>query len=235
MSALMAACKGAKDHELGAGDVVWSRAIPRVDMAIVLEPECSLASALQMVPLALVATGDCLGALAPPQVSVLFRWPSEILVNGGLVGHIDARWPEGTSGLEIPDWLIIGFVANLMYDAGALEPGMTPEQTVLAEEGCRELTRSDLVASYSRHFLTWLNIWNDDGFRPVHDAWLLRAAGREEPLELTTPAGQVTGTVLGLDEEGNLLLQPDVGNAICFNLMEAISGRNDRADKGGAE
>ena len=41
--AFEAACKRAATGELGAGDVVWSRNVDKVDMAVVLEPETALA------------------------------------------------------------------------------------------------------------------------------------------------------------------------------------------------
>jgi hypothetical protein len=54
----------------------------------------------------------------------------------------------------------------------------------------------------SRHFLTWLRRWEEDGFRPVHDAWRARA----EPAMTVGTAGFV-----GLDEDGRALLKGPAG------------------------
>jgi len=231
-NAMAAAVRGIGAGQFGAGDVVWSRAVPKGELAIVLEPECPLSQALQMVPLALVASGDCLGALAPPQVAVTFGWPGDILVNGAQAGQVSAAWPAAAARDDVPDWLVVGFQVALMHDAHDMEPGMMPEVTVLAEEGCEELTRGRLIGSYSRHFLTWLNIWQDDGFRPVHDAWMVRAEGREEDKTYHLGGREIRGRTLGLDEEGNLLLKPGDGPARSLGLGNALKEAQNRKRNG---
>ena len=52
------ACARAAGGELGAGDVVWSRDTALIDLAVILEPDVPLETAVQMLPLAMVALGD---------------------------------------------------------------------------------------------------------------------------------------------------------------------------------
>ncbi len=222
---LDAAIARARNGEVGAGDVLWSPDGQRAALAIVLEPECPLRQALQMAALAQVAAGDCLGALTPPQVGVTFRWPRGILVNRGRVGGIDLAWPKDCALDAVPDWLVVAISIALKYDADAPEPGFTPHRTVMAEEGCPELGSAELIESYVRHFLTWLNEWQDEGFRPVSEAWSWRAEGREEDEAVTIAlAGRERrGRILGLDEEGNVLLKPEGGPAYSLSLLAALS------------
>lgn len=201
------ACERAASGELGAGDVLWSSSPSKVDMAIVLEPEVPLATAVQMLPLAMVAIGDCLGALTPPQVGVSFTWPNHIRVNGGLAGAVKAA-ASGKPELDsTPDWMVIGLELRHRREAHEPEPGEVPEQTWLSEEGCEELSPTDIIESYSRHFLTWLNDWNDDGFRSAHASWLFRAEERDQDISVTVGGKTFKGQMLGLDDNGNLLVK----------------------------
>src|SRR5215467_3075405 len=81
-TAFAEACRRARANELGAGALLWSRSLERAQLAIVLEPEVALERGLEMAPLLMVAAGDCLGSLCPPQVGVQYRWPRSILING---------------------------------------------------------------------------------------------------------------------------------------------------------
>lgn len=223
------ACADASAGRLGAGDVVWSRNTFYADLAIVLEPDVSLETALQMIPLATVACGDCLGALTPPQVAVTFEWPATIRVNGGRLGRIRAAaGNEEVDPGAIPDWLVIATKLRIRHDEKSAEPGHNPDITALSEEGCPKLTRTELIESYSRHFLTWLNNWQDDGFRAVHNAWLFRAQNVNEDITVMLGKRRIEGTFLGLDDCGNLLLKSG-GETSSVHLSETLE-RPDRTE-----
>ncbi|GBF26772.1 bifunctional ligase/repressor BirA [bacterium MnTg02] len=223
ISPFKTACDRAREGKLGAGDVVWSRNTSYVDLAIILEPEVPLATALQMIPLAMVACGDCLGAVTPAQVGVTFHWPMSIRVNGGRLGGFRAA--VGNNGIkpdDIPDWLVIALSLRLRHDVREPEPGHNPDITALEEEGCPKLTRSELIESYTRHFMTWLNNWQDDGFRPVHAAWLFRTDELNEEISVSIGDETFRGIFVGLDETGNLLLKSDDGQTKSLFLIETL-------------
>lgn len=206
-SAFETACARASAGELGAGDVVWSRHASRLDMAIILEPDVPLETAVQMLPLSMVAIGDCLGALTPPQVGLSFTWPGTIRVNGALAGAIKVAAAGKRDANSVPSWMVIGlWLRHLRVDSDP-EPGDVPEQTWLSEEGCEELTRTEIIESYSRHFLTWLNTWNEDGFKSVHASWLYRAHENDTDITFELGGTSFTGAMLGLDDNGNLLFK----------------------------
>lgn len=220
-AAFATACERAARGELGAGDVVWSRNKARVEAAIILEPEVGLETAAQMLPLAMVALGDCLGSLCPPQVGVTFIWPNTVCLNGAPAGELRAAAaPAGDDG--VPPWMVVGLDLRHRREAGDPEPGETPDTTWLSEEGGGELTRTEIIESYCRHFLTWMNIWSDDGFRPVHDSWLYRAEQADGEVELTHAGETVSGAFLGLDESGNLLVKQGNGGTRALLLAEVF-------------
>lgn len=221
------ACARAAAGEAGAGDVLWSRNEARIEIAIVLEPEVGMETAAQMLPLCLVAIGDCLGALTPPQVGVTFTWPNIVCMNGAPAGLFHAAAAPTQGEGDVPDWMVLALDLHHKREEEDAEPGETPNRTWLSEEGGGELTHAEIIESYSRHFLTWLNMWNDDGFKPVHDSWMFRAQNKEEEITLTHRGRAHEGTFIGLDESGNLLLKETNAKvaalylAACFERPEA--------------
>ena len=212
---------GAWDGRLGAGDVVWCRDDGAIDWAFVLEPDVTLARAVQMGPLVMVAIGDCLGALTPPQVGVTFRWPGEIYLNAGQIG--DVKISASTRDPDVvPDWLVVGARLALRNDDRQGEPGDAPELTAIAEEGGESLTSVQVLESVTRHFMTWLNIWNEEGFRKVHEAWTFRAAEEDEPYELRLHGETIRGTFAGLDEDGGLLYRNEDGQIAGASLLSNV-------------
>lgn len=208
-SPLRQAAERAAGGQAGAGDVFWS---PRSDVAsaaIVLEPEVPLETALQMVPVLMVAIGDALGAIGPPKLALTFRWPGTVLANGGETGRVFARFPADAEADAVPDWLVVAFHLQLGWnlDAGD-EPGHQPGRTVLYEEGCGDLDRTQLIEAVSRHFLSWIDGWEQDGFAAAHQAWTAKAHEGDETVYLPQ-LGCAAGTRMGLDEAGGLLVKTD--------------------------
>ena len=202
------------------GTLLWSMRPDALDAAVVLLPESGLERALPVVYAALVGLGDSLGALLPPQVAVTFGWPDRIEVNGGVVGGVRVAASSGESSpaaaaggdegggaraAAVP-WLVVGVTVALMADPAAPEPGHDPGRTTIHDEGGGEITALDLLESFSRHFLHWVDRWQEDGFRPLRDAYLSRATGFGRPLVLTLDGERYEGAFMGLTDTGGLLL-----------------------------
>ncbi len=206
---MLVAARLAHRAKNGAGDVIWSRSKARTELAIIVEPEVTLARAQQMAPLSMLAMGDALGVLCPPQVSVLFRWPGDIVINGAKAGEVKLAAPRCPPE-EVPRWLVIGMSLQLMHDNHTSEPGEDLERTCLLEEGVgAEVSPSDIIQMIASYWMAGLNAWSDSGAAAYHQRWLFRAAGREEETPFETAAGtRHVGKVLGLDEHAGLVLAP---------------------------
>jgi BirA family transcriptional regulator, biotin operon repressor / biotin---[acetyl-CoA-carboxylase] ligase len=204
---LTEACRGASAGTYGAGDIVWGRATERMALALVLEPDVPLATAYQMSALAHVAVAETLGHLCPPQIPVMSRWPDTVLVNSGACGTVTLAAPS-TDATAIPAWLVVGIELTIAPNT-RVEPGERPHETSLDEEGS-SVTRTDLIEALSTRLLAWLHTWQTDGFRPIHDQWLFRTQGREADIVIEG----VQGRVLGLDDNGNLVLKPSDGGPV---------------------
>ncbi|MFW6077628.1 MAG: biotin/lipoate--protein ligase family protein [Hyphomicrobiales bacterium] len=210
-SAFGTASRAAADQAAGAGDLFWSQAVDRLDLAVVLEPEVDERRALQVHFVLMVACGDAVGAIGPPELALQHRWPSVILANGAQVGQARLGLPAAGDAATVPAWMVAGVEMAMLGAPDRPEPGLAPERTTLWDEGCADMDPVSLVESISRHFLAWLNIWHDDGFGPVHEAWLARCEERGGALALDHAGQRHQGRFLGLDEHGNLLLQAGQG------------------------
>ncbi len=212
-----AACEAAAEGE-DAGAVFWSdeRAVIRV--AIVLAPDTARAQALAMHLAAAVALNDSLGALAPAETGLRHLWPDGVEINGALAGVVRTRLADcGTD--EVPGWMVTGVVLSRSFPADT-PPGALPDYTALSEEGCADLTPTRLIESWSRHFLTWVHRWEEDGPRPLFDAWLYRAAGRDADVDFLIEGKTVRGRLMGLCEGGEASLRIDDG-AVATRSLEA--------------
>ena len=179
------------------GTVVYNIQADRLRVAIVFAPEVVLRDAMAMVPLCAVGFQNALGALAPPEVAVHLGWDGLICVNGAKCGMFRVAASDADPEAE-PDWLIVGWDLALLQTSQA--PGENPDVTALYDEGCADVSATQLVESWSRHIMTWLNRWQEDGNAPVHSEWLGLLRGVGEPIE-----GQ--GVFLGTDERFGMLIR----------------------------
>lgn len=181
------------------GTVVHNVQIDRLRAAIVFAPEVPLEDAMAMLPVCAVGFQNALGALAPPEVAVHLTWDGGILVNGARCGRFRVA-ASGRDPAEVPDWLIVGLEVA-MLQAGS-DPGLTPDTTALYDEGCAGVAPLQLLESWSRHTLVWINRWSEGGNAPVHGEWIGLLHGVAAAVERDGMAG----TFLGTDDRFGMLI-----------------------------
>ncbi len=199
------AAKGA----LGAGDLAWSVDVDNLRLALVLEPDVPRERCPEIVFAAMVAVGDAIGALSPPEVAVMYQWPSVILANEAKVGYVDLVVSE-TGQADVPDWMVLSLHLYLRPTRGGREPGNDLSRTTLWDEGCGQLSCARLLESVSRHLVNLIHRWSEDGLKPIHDQWWERLFPKAQ-LADGALAGDDDGSLLGLDESGNALIKSAAG------------------------
>ncbi len=203
-----------------AGTLIWSARQDVFECAVVLAPENSLEDSLPILLAARLGLGEALGALIPPVIAVSFGWPELIVINGGIVGKIRLIIAETRNPTAVPDWLVIGF--RLANAGHWRESGRDGRQvTTLAEEGCG-IDLLDLLESFSRHFLAWINRWQGDGVQPVQQAWMSRTLEVGKSVKIDVAGRQREGTFKGLNEHCGLELV-DHGRHYVIPLDTAIA------------
>ena len=201
-------------EEVEPGTVFYGLDDARFRTAIVLAPEEPLSHAVRATFAVTLGLNDALGALAPPEVAVHLVWPDRIKVNGGLCGRLRVASDTIDPGVE-PNWMVIGLTVPVLgQDAN---PGDTPDQTGLHDEGCGDVTSLALIEAWGRHMMNWLHIYMTDGFHPLHREWCAKGDGMGG--QITHP---LSGTFVGLDENGGLILKDDARTRILplTNMVE---------------
>jgi BirA family transcriptional regulator, biotin operon repressor / biotin---[acetyl-CoA-carboxylase] ligase len=189
-----------------AGTVLWSIGQDVCDAAVVLAPEQPREQSMPIVLVAMLGTADALGSLLPPAVPVTFGWPDRIEVNGGVVGGVRCASAPTEAPDVVPEWLVIGFRIAMRGPRSNPEAPGDRARTSLAEEGCGEVSTIDLLEQFGRHFLGWINRWQEEGMRPVQQAWLRRATGLGKEVEVRVGQQVRTGIFEGLSETGAMRL-----------------------------
>ena len=176
-----------------------------LDCAVILHPEVPLGQAKLALYVGALGFGAALGAVAPPMLDVTYHWPNRIDAITGSVAEIDLILPEQARPESAPDWLAVRVTAVI----GPLPvDGMRQDfpRTSLRDDGCVDLTVAELLEAFTRHFLTWINRWQDDGFEPVRAMWLCQAPDHGKTIEIEVDGKQVSGVFQGIDDDGALLL-----------------------------
>jgi biotin-(acetyl-CoA carboxylase) ligase len=224
-NAFATACRRAAAHELGAADIVWARSTERAELALILEPDVPRRQCLQIKPLFFNAVADSLGALMPPKTAVHLRWPDSILLNGAIAGELQfALAPSGPD--EVPDWLVVGAGIQVMSPHIDWEPGDAVHLTSVRDEGGVELDRTQILRSLSAHMLSWLQVWQDDGFRAASDHFIARVEGYEDEANFTIAGETQRARVLGISDDMQLLVRIADGKTLALDdrVSEAPAG-----------
>jgi len=192
----------AAEMGVDAGTIFYSEKNEHLDVALVLAPELALEQSAGVCHAVMLSVADSLGALGPAELAIHFTWPLGFKVNGAHCGHV--KFAASTQDPKsVPDWLVIGLELPFMRPAH-IEPGHHPDQTWLHEEGCIELTVPQVIESWSRHCLVWLNTFQDEGYRKIQDHW--RAKCDTLGNEVSYPE---SGLFVGTNEHGDMLLRQD--------------------------
>ncbi len=217
-------------QKAGAGDLFWSSDKDRLTFSLVLEPDVPKERCYEILYVAMVAFGDAAGALMPPEVSVTFAWPSFLLVNDGKVGYVDLLIAPTASEEDIPDWLLLTMDVEMRPAEIAYDPGLTYNRTTFWEEGCGHISRTDLLNSVARHFLTWLHTWNEEGFHSIYDQWMERLLNKKD-ISILYDGSERKGDFVGMDETGNIFFRSDGSTSVLQTRVALEDNRVTKADR----
>lgn len=183
----------------------WHAPSGNLHCALVLEPEYDNVAAQQLLYVATISAGTAIAEIVSPMTGLRWRWPDGLYINELRGGMLQLAVPPGVA--DPYPWLVLGLSVNVAWHP----PNPEPERfNSLHASGTPEATVESLLEGYSRHFLSWINRWAEDGFEPVRKAWTIRADGIGEAVFLPLGSGQVDGIFKGIDPQGKL--EVELGN-----------------------
>ena len=133
------------------------------------------------------------------------KWPNDVLLNGGKVAGILLE-SSGQGG--VISYLSIGIGVNLASapETARVEAGAFRPVSLLSETGAvvsPETFLEALAAAYSRREADLV----EQGFAPIRDAWLARAARLGSSVIARTASEQIEGTFETIDGDGSIVLR----------------------------
>lgn len=186
--------------------IVCADRADRLDCSVVLQPGMALPEARLVVYVGVLGLGDALGAVVPPGLDVTYRWPNVIEANIAPAARIDLYVPGGKSVSGTPPWMTLRAVVALTSVIDG-DPAAPAFETTIADEGGPEVAVVDLLESFTRHFLTWMTRWEEDGFDPVRAMWLRHAPSHGEKIQLAMAGRKSSGLFRDIGDDGAMILQ----------------------------
>ena len=129
------------------------------------------------------------------------KWPNDVLANGAKLAGILLE--SASQGGADPAWLAIGIGINLKHHPSDTEFPATS----LAAIGIAVPEPREALLRLAASFAKWYDIWRAQGFAPIRDAWLARAAGLGTRIRARLTNGETMGIFEGIDANGALLLR----------------------------
>jgi BirA family transcriptional regulator, biotin operon repressor / biotin---[acetyl-CoA-carboxylase] ligase len=192
----------AREQKSGRGrrGRIWVSPPGNLYLSLLLRPSCPAATAAQLGFVTLLGLGDALVELVPAGVELCFKWPNDLLANGRKIAGILLE--TEMVARDIPDFVVIGVGVNLVSS-----PHDTAyAATSLTEEGVTGIVSEAVLPGFIGHFAAWLAVWEEEGFPPIREAWLRRASGLGQPIQVRLERQTLDGRFLDLGDDGALML-----------------------------
>jgi BirA family biotin operon repressor/biotin-[acetyl-CoA-carboxylase] ligase len=166
---------------------------------LLLAPQRPAAECAQLSFASAIASADTVAHFTP-QAEVKLKWPNDVVADGRKISGILL---ESASAGGEPHFLAIGIGINLAH----FPPDTEFPATSLAALGVPAPSAVEALAQLAAHFAKWYETWRGQGFAPIRDAWLARAANLGSRIRARLTNGETSGVFEGIDETGALLLR----------------------------
>ena len=145
---------------------------------------------------AALAVGETVAHFAPTAQTTL-KWPNDVLLEGRKVAGILLE-----SSHDTPPWIAVGIGINLAHYPAYTEFPAISLAAVTGAAPDAELALAHLGKAWD----AWYGTWRAQGFAPLRDAWLARAAGLGQRIGARLASGEIEGIFETLDDNGALVL-----------------------------
>ncbi len=189
---------------------------PHVNLypSIIPRPAIAAADAASMTLMAGVAVADVLSEYCPGTVHL--KWPNDVLVGMKKICGILTEMKAKEAAVE---YVVIGIGLNINIKRDDFLEEFRGQSTSLLEETRRETSRNEAAAELFDSLGEWQQLFLNHGFDRVRSKWLDYAGILGRRVEVKSRNIAEKGTVLGIDEEGALLLEGDTSQ-----ILRILSG-----------
>ena len=171
--------------------------------SLILRPPIAASLAPQINLVAAVAVADTIAGLDGPPPAI--KWPNDVLLSGKKVCGILAEMQTRGEHLQA---IILGIGVNLNARLEAFPRELRDKASSLFAVTGTPVERAAFAASLLTHLEQAYLLWLEEGFPALRAAWERYAAdliGRQ--IAVAAQGEAISGTVLGLDTDGALLVR----------------------------
>jgi len=137
------------------------------------------------------------------QNRVTLKWPNDALLDGKKIAGVLLE----AGGETDKRWLTIGIGINLSH-----KPDDARWPPIALAEVADAPTPPDALTVLAERLEHWQSHFEMEGFAPIREAWLSRAARLGERIEARLASANHSGIFEGIGEDGALLLAADEGD-----------------------
>ncbi len=179
-------------------------------LSVILRPVIETFRAPQLTLMAGVALAETLREYGARGITI--KWPNDVLIGGRKVSGIltEIRTARGKI-----DFVVVGMGVNINMEKARFYTDFRQTPTSLKEETSRSHSRSRFTVRLLESFVTWYERYCTEGFAPVRKEWMEYSGICGKFIKVTDRDTVKEGTVVGLDENGALLLEEPDGAATC--------------------
>lgn len=174
--------------------------------SVILRPDLDPAHASSITIMAGVAVARALSEYCPGTVSL--KWPNDVQIMGRKTAGILTEMRA--SGEKI-DYIVIGIGINILMAREEFDEDIRDRAISLKEAAVEPVEREEVALKIFRSLEAWYNRYREDGFLPVREEWLSFSGIMGKYVEIADRGGREAGTVIGIDEEGCLLIRKGNG------------------------
>ncbi len=196
----------AKRQSFGRGrnNRVWSSPVGNLYCSTILRPQRDQQEWGQLSFVCALSIGSVLDDFS---LEWKLKWPNDVLCRGAKVSGILLEKESnfiiagiGINVLQVPH--VEGrIVTSIWQEYTALQ-----QQSLLIASAVERILDADQVRlALQKHLTYWYDLWQEQGFQPIRDAWLQKAVGLNNRLKVSLPSGKIVeGVMLGIDAQGVL-------------------------------
>lgn len=182
----------------------WETPGGNLAATLLLTPDKPAGECAQLSFVTAIAVAETVAACAP-NAEIKVKWPNDVLADGRKIAGILLESASGAGAA--PLWLAIGIGINLAHFPEGTE---FPATSIAALTG-KAPSAHDTLGHLATHFAKWYDIWRAQGFSPIRDGWLARAAKLGERIRARLTNEEAHGVFEGIDETGALILRENAG------------------------
>lgn len=174
-------------------------------MSLLLRPEIEISRLPQLTLVAAVATAEAIAEVSA--LSVELKWPNDVMIGNRKAGGI---LTESVFQADRSPVAIVGIGINVNTALEQFPSELRHQVTSLALAAGRFVSRPSLIAAILNRLEALYHTFHQQGLAPILPHWLHYGRIAGKPVRCSTERGVEEGVVLGLDEDGALLVRgPD--------------------------